>query len=670
MIKFANYFKKHRLMIKVRGLQFLVLMLSIIIVKAQNVEITLDSDGNEVKDNFPVFTYGKEVVYSDEFMRVFNKNNRSEEAPTKEEIEEYLDLYVKFKLKVAEAYDRKMDTIPSFINELAGYRRQLAKPYLSDKNVTEKLIREAYDRGLQEVNASHLLVAVPMDAKVEDTLKAYNKIVSLRSRIVDGGEPFEQMAENFSEDPSAKTNKGNLGYFTSFQMIYAFENEAFTLESGNVSQPIRTQFGYHLVKVNDKRKALGDIKVAHIMIKYYNEGQIDSTKRRIDAVFEKLKNGGDWNTLTEEFSEDYNTNARGGELNWFNRTTSNIPAEFKDIAYELKNNGDFSKPVKTQFGWHIVKKVDSKPIPSFEDSKELIRRKVERDSRSALNKEVVVKRIKIENKFVEVGGLAAVIDKIGEEVLNGQFNKPKSEGKLLFNIADKQFAEDDFYAYLATNKKRTNLTLPNYLSKVYNDFVVQYNLDYEEQILEEKYRDFKYIMQEYKDGILLFELTDQEVWSKAVEDTAGLAKFYAENQTNYTWGERANATIYSCKDAKTAKKAMKLAGKGLSPQDLMTKLTVKDALAITYENKKFEKGSNSLLDKIEWKEGIYKLDEENDRIKFVKINEMIAPGPKPLKVNLGQATSDYQAQLEKEWIEELKLKYPVVIYTDNVKKLY
>lgn len=617
----------------------------------------------------PIFSYGDEVVYGDEFMRVFNKNKREENAPTKEEIEEYLDLYVKFKLKVAEAYSRKMDTVPSFINELAGYREQLAQPYLTDKSVTDMLVKQAFDRSQQEVNASHLLINCPLDAKPADSLAAYQKIFGLRNRI-EKGEDFGTIATQYSEDPSAKSNAGNLGYFTAFQMIYPFENAAFNTSIGSVSMPIRTRFGYHLVHVIDRRKSMGDVKVGHIMIKYYNEGQIDSTKKRIDAVLTKLKAGADWNKTVEEFSEDFNTNSIGGELSWFSRTTSNVPNEFKDAAYGLEKDGDFSSSFKTKFGWHIIRRVEIKSLPAYDEMKDVIRRKVERDTRSELNKDVVVVRVKTENKFKEAKGLDSVKGNFGEELIQGKYKKKEGTGMVLFQIANKSYTDSDFYTYVLANQGKTNKTLANAVIDLYAEFVKQSNLDYEKSILEVKYDDFKYIMQEYKDGILLFELTDNEVWSKAVADSAGLEAFYAKNQANYMWKERADASIFSCKDAKVAKKAKKSAKKGATTNEILAKYNAKDPLAITVEQKNFEKGTNELLDAVSWNAGVYSLANENDRVKFARINTILAPSAKPLGSNMGQATSDYQNYLEAEWLKELRKKYPVQIYDDNVAQLY
>lgn len=621
------------------------------------------------KTPFPIFTFGDEVVMNEEFMRVFNKNKKDKSKPTKQEIDEYVDLYVNFKLKVKRAYELQMDTVPTFRQELAGYRSQLAQPYLTDKTVTEKLVRQAYDRSQQEVSAAHLLINCATDAKPSDSLKAYEKIMGLRNRVLKG-ETFESVASQYSEDPSAKTNKGDLGYFTAFQMIYPFENAAFDTKVGEVSMPIRTRFGYHLVYVKDKRETQGDIKVAHIAIKYYNPTQIDSTEKRINAVYEKLRAGADWNTLVEEFSEDFNTNSKGGELGWFNRTTSGIPVEFKDVAYTLKADGDYSKPVKTKFSWHILRRVEMKEKASFEDSKDFLRRKVERDSRSELNKEVVVKRIKKENNFREVAGLDAVKNSFDESLLKGQYTKKEGTGTVLFKIGEKDYTDDYFYAYVATNQTRTNKTLANTVSDMYDNFVKQVNLNYEEAQLEEKYEDFKYTMQEYRDGILLFELMDKEVWSKAVKDTVGLESFYAKNKENYMWKERADVSIYSCKDAKTAKKVKKLVKKGKATAAILEKINAKDALSVSVSNKKIEKGGSALLESVAWEKGIYNLPEENNRFKFVKINELLPVSSKPLEENMGQVTSDYQDYLQEEWLAKLKKAYPVEVYQKNVQRLY
>ena len=656
-------------MTRVINLFSLLSILNVSLVFAQEAPISPQKNNDGSSEVFPVFSYGDKFVLNDEFMRVFNKNKQGDSSPTKREIEEYLDLYIKFKLKVEQAYNLQMDTLPSFIKELAGYRKQLAQPYLTDKTVTDRLIREAFDRSKFEVNASHLLINCSSDAKPADTLAAYQKIVGLRTRIKNG-ENFEDVAKAFSEDPSAKNNNGVLGYFTSFQMIYPFENAAFNTPVGEVSMPIRTKYGYHLVYVSDKRESMGDMKVAHIMIKYYNPSQIDSTKERIDAVYNKLKEGGDWTSIVEEFSEDFNTNSKGGELSWINRTTPNIPIEFKDVAYTLKVDGEISEPIKTRFGWHIVKRIETKPMPSYEDSKELIRRKVERDSRSELNKEVVVARLKKENNFQEVSGLQAVQDSFTVDLLSAKYKKQEGIGIVLCKIGDRDYTDSYFFGYVATNQTRSNKSLTNAVNDIYDAFVQQINLDYEEGLLEKKYEAFKNIMQEYKDGILLFELTDKKVWTRAVKDTLGLKAFYDNNKAKYMWNKRADVDIFSCSDSKTKKLAMKLAKKGKSAKEILSRCNAKNPIAVTIESRKLEKSKDPLLEKINLKKGVFKIEDGNQQFKFVRVNDILTPTQKLLEENRGAITSDYQNYLEESWIKALKNSYPVQVYEDNVSRLY
>ena len=623
---------------------------------------------------FPIFVYGEDTVYNDEFMRVFNKNKRVDAKPTQAEIEEYLQLYIKFKLKVAEAYALKMDTVPSFINELNGYRKQLAQPYLTDKEVNEKLIREAYERSKQEVRAAHILVACPPSASPEDTLAAYKRILNYRNRIVEGGQEFEEIAFQLSNDPSAKNNKGDLGYFTAFQMIYPFENMAFNTAVGEVSMPFRTRFGYHIVKVNDRREALAEVQVAHIMINFHNESDIDSAKRRIDAVYQKLQKGESWATLVHEFSEDFRSASNDGILNWFSRTTPGVPEEFREKAYELKETGQYSEPIKTKYGWHILKLVDKKADLSFEDVKESLRRKVEKDSRSELNKSVVLERVKKENNFSYVTDRATVLQYMlplfDSSILAGSWKKKGTDKDFsLFMIGGENYTFKQFSEYVLLNQSRSNLSIKATVENLFDAFIDDENMKYEEDHLADKYDDFKYIMQEYKDGILLFELTDQEVWSQAINDTTGLQEFYENNKAKYMYPERAEVTFYSFQDAKTAKKGKKLCSK-LSDTELKDKLNAKNALAVTTETRYLDKNALSAIEGLEYKVGTYDLKDENNRVKVARVKRIIPPEAKPMEKNMGQITSDYQTELEKRWIEELKAKYPVKVFDENVKSLY
>ncbi|MCC6684447.1 MAG: peptidylprolyl isomerase, partial [Bacteroidia bacterium] len=350
-----------------------------------------------------LFTFGTDTVYRSEFERIYSKNNTSKEKPDEKSIREYLDLYVNFKLKVKEAIRMGLDTLPSFKSELAGYRKQLAQPYLIDQKVSQQLVKEAYERMKYEINASHILIRLDENALPKDTIAAYKKIMDLRAKIMKG-ESFDSVAAKFSEDPSAVSNYGNLGWFTAFQMIYQFETGAYTTEPGKISMPVRTRFGYHLIKVIDKRAATGEIKVAHIGIRVpssaTSEQQLE-IKSRVDAIYTKLKQGEKFEDLVKQYSEDERTAQQKGELNWFSGTNNSFPQEFKDAAFALKENGTFSAPVRTSFGWHIIKRVDKRGLQPLAELEESIKSKVARDSRQDQNKRAVIDRIKRENSFTE-----------------------------------------------------------------------------------------------------------------------------------------------------------------------------------------------------------------------------------------------------------------------------
>ncbi|MBR9861033.1 hypothetical protein GYB22_09880, partial [bacterium] len=363
---------------------------------------------------------------------------------------------------------------------------------------------------------------------------------------------------------------------------------------------------------------------------------------------------------------------KGGELNWFNRTTPNMPDEIKNIAYSLEENGDYSKPIQTRYGWHIIKLVDQKEIASFEMVREALRRKVERDSRSELNKAVVVARVKKENNYVDRNKLSEIQPFFDSTLLDGKWKQPKDAVKdlVLFTIADQEYTSEDFYNYVIKHQSKSPKNIAASLKDLYLEFVNDENMKYEEAHLEEKYDDFKYIMQEYKDGILLFELTNKEVWSKAVEDTLGLEQYYNAHKSEYMYPERVDAQIFSCVDAKTAKKARKMAKKGKSVNEILDALNTEDALAVTVNAMKFEPGVNDDIDSLPKEAGIYEIPEANNRIKFVRILEILPPETKPLEKNLGQATSDYQNELESLWLEELRAKYPIQVFEENVQRLY
>ena len=489
-------------------------------------------------------------ITSEEFNYVYKKNNaRNDNAYAEESIREYLELYTNFRLKVREAEKLGYDTTVEFKREFEDYKKQLAEPYLTEKSVSDKLVKEAYERTKQEVNASHILVSVAADASPDDTLAALNKINKYREMIVDGGADFSDIAKRFSEDPSAKNNGGNLGYFTALQMVYPFENAAYTTLVSQVSKPVRTRFGYHIVKVHDKRDARGQVRVAHIMRRAtdgMDEIDVKAAESKINEIYKELKGGADWISLCKQFSEDASSAARGGELKWFGAGI--MPKTFDEAAFGLQNKGDISEPVKTAYGFHIIKLLDKKDISSFDDMKGELEAKIKSDSRSKLPQEAFIKRISIENNFVENKSTKEMVFKLADSTFltpNWSYDAQSSNyKKTLFSIAEKNYTANDFLSQINKQLRPRDAKSPLVvMNNLYKNYYEKELVEYEKQNLENKYIDYSMLLKEYRDGILLYKLMDEKVWSKAVNDTAGLSKFYKENLAKYMWSERADAFI-------------------------------------------------------------------------------------------------------------------------------
>jgi peptidyl-prolyl cis-trans isomerase SurA len=621
---------------------------------------------------------GEDITRS-EFERVFHKNNYKDSATDEKSVREYLDLYINYKLKVKEAEAEKMDTNITFINELAGYRKQLAQPYLTDKDVSENLVREAYDRLKKDVHASHILIQVKQDALPKDTLAAYNRILKIRDLIMKGAD-FGKVAHDSSEDPSAKENNGDLGYFTGMQMVYPFETAAFNLKDGQVSMPVRTRFGYHLIKKHDERPAQGEVHVAHIMVKL-NKDSADNdvaAKAKINEAYAKLKEGMLWDSVVAKYSDDKASAKKGGELAWFG--TGRMVPEFERAAFALTKDGDYSSPVKTAYGWHIIKRLEKRSVPSFEDKKAELKQAISRDSRNEMSRLSMINKIKAQYKFTEnLKNKNAFIASLDTNIINGEWDLNKAEKFTapLITLTDSTgkstvFTQQDFANYISTRQsKRTGTTPVAVGNQLYDSWVSETLLGFEEGRLDMKYPDFRNLMKEYRDGILLFDLTDQKVWSKAVKDTVGLKAYYEQNKNKYMWPERVDATIYTFSNAENAASFRKQMKKGKkSATDIINELNATNSTNVTMRSGKFVKGDNTFVDQTSWTKGLSADMADGGKVIIVSVNEVLPPQPKQLDEAKGLITADYQNYLEKTWINELRGKYTVRVNDDVLKTLW
>jgi peptidyl-prolyl cis-trans isomerase SurA len=620
-------------------------------------------------DNTVMEIDGKKVTKS-EFLQIYLKNNNNPKYD-KQSLDEYMELFKKFKLKVAEAEALGYDTIPKLKKELAGYRKQLSQPYLIDSSKNSALVAQAYERMKNEVHALQILVKVAENASPEDTLVAYNKILAIKKRV-ENGEDFATVArgKNGSEDPSAVRNGGDLGYFTAFQMVYQFEEAAYKTPIGKISNPVRTRFGYHILKVLDIRPARGTMKAAHIMVatgKDASGEEIESARKKVDEIYAKLQAGESFEKLASEFSDDAQTAEKGGELPLFGTgTTTRMVPEFEEAAFALTANGDISKPVQTAFGFHIIKRLDLTPLRSFDELKKEIQGKVNKDERSIVTQNSFIEKLKKTYAFKDSYSKTSkwFVQSIDSNYYKGTWTANGLKPITMFTLDKKVFTQQDFATYLQKNYRSfRQMDSKSLVEKQYKAWQNSEILAYEESKLDSKYPDFKALMQEYHDGILLYEIMSDKVWNKAIKDTSGLKVFFNDHNSNYTWGKRYNAYVYECLNEDISKKvATMLKSDTISSRTIINTINKDSELNLRVRTGKFEVETTPYLKGHELKKGVNPAYVYEGKYYILKIDEILEPTAKTMSEAKGAATSDYQNYLEKEWLTEIAKKHPIVIH--------
>ncbi len=635
--------------------------------------------------------FGDKEVTAKEFMEVYEKNNLKGDVAEVKSIDEYIDIFTDFKLKVLEAEALGLDTASKFLSEIDEYRDQLAKPYLTSDGASDELVKEAFERMQYDINAAHILIKCGQFDAPADTLRAYKKALELRDRIVKGGEDFNAVAFESSEDPSARDmeaipghrpfvpgNKGELGYFTAFDMVYPFETAAYNTPVGEVSMPIRTDFGYHLVKVNSKTPACGIINVAHIFLQI-NDKDIEHSdsivKMKADNIRKELTDD-NWAIMVSKYSDDKGTVQNDGRLSPI-RVGSIVP-QFIDVVKSLEK-GQISEPVKTIYGYHIIKLLGNVPPTDFETLKPKIQERVKHDMRSAASEQAVISRIMKEDGFKEkTKNKDEFIATIDSTILQGKYRLPEgADGtKVLFSIFRNKYTVSDFAAYIDENQRPYPFkTTTSYAYELYNDFVNKSVKEYEHGILENKYDDFRIVMREYHDGILLFDFMEKEVWKKASNDTLALQKYYDEHKSKYMWGDRVKAMIGTVTREESLPRMRELISSGLSVDSVRSIIKTDSIRFVSVKERFYQKGDNLFVDETPWTLGAMKecVSDKDKATRVVRITDVRQPEPKSFKEAKGLVTSDYQLILEKELLKELRKKYPVTIDEKifaKVKKYY
>jgi peptidyl-prolyl cis-trans isomerase SurA len=632
-----------------------------------------------------LFSYGGVAVPKSEFLHAYEKLNKQDSALySQKSVDDYLELYTNFKLKVREAESMGLDTTADMRNQLTEYRKQVAPNYLYDKEVSDKLVQEAYDRMTKEVQVSHILIACKEDASPVDTIAAHKKAMEVYNKAKAAGANFGALAKELSDDSSAKENNGSLGYITVLQTVYPFESAAYQTPKGTISKPVRSKFGYHILKTGETRNARGEVQVAHIFLALKPGESAEKQKeveQKIGAAQAELKSKtSTFEDLAKRISEDRNSNMQGGKLEWFG--VGKMYPEFEDAAFALKNKGDVSAPIKTPIGWHIIKLLDNRPIGTFEQTKDKLRRLIEKDSRSRVSKNKFLARLKKDYQFTEILAAKKEFKKwVTSDVMRNKWKAesvatPKTEMFSVVNTDAKRqkmsFTHADFAKYVEQTQNKVRASDSSLaVDKLYTMFVENTLLGLEEVQLETKQPEFAKLMKEFRDGNLLYELMDKKIWKYAVADTNGLKDFYNTNIAKYQWGERAEAAILTCSTKDVAEKyAKSLSNTDIYELEKTLKMEGKMSDA-KIEVVTTERGQNAALDALNtWKKGVMPISEKDGKFVVIKIQNVLPAGPKKMQEARGFAIHDYQMLLEKNWIEALRAKYPVKIDNAVLKTIY
>ncbi len=617
-----------------------------------------------------ILTIDGNQIPTSEFKYAYEKNRKKDSTFYQEQsIREYLELFTNFKLKVKDAAFLQMDTGQTFIKELESYKKQLARPYMSDEAYIEELVKEAFNRNQEEIKASHILLKIAEDAIPADTLAVYQKISAIRDSILNNTIDFEAAALKYSQDPSVKVNKGDLGYFSALRMVYSFETACYNTPTGQVSDIVRTSYGYHILKVFDRRKAKGMITTRHIMTSQKNK----QANQKINEAYAKLLTGADWDSVCKEYSEHGATKQNGGLLKPF--STGGIGSQaFEDAAYALAQEGDFSKPIKTQFGYHIIKLVKKDPLQTFEQAKEELTTKIKKNERSQLAKQKLAQKLIAQNGCTESGihQQQATITEI-DSILHGKHWIVETHSTLrdkeLFVIGDSSYTLHSFYRFILTKKNSFKQKKAAFaIEQLYNQFKNDQLIAYEMSQLPKKHPEYRRIVKEYKEGIMLFDLMNQKVWKKATDDTSALKSYYQEHIQNYNYKQRAKTLVYASKDKQSIEKIKQLHTSGKTKEQIDLWLDENKTLSISVEEYVYEQGHSKTPPAFVF-EKRPQLIKEQQQYLYILVEELLPPSTKEFKKVKGIVISDYQKQLEKEWVQALRSKYHVLINEASVQQL-
>jgi len=633
--------------------KFKFLLLFLLVVQLTNAQ---DQDA-------VLLTVDGETIMVSEFLRVYNKNLDLVKNESQKDLDSYLKLFTEYQLKLKEAKRLKLDEDPKYQREFLSYKKQLTKNYLSENKVTEDLVKEAYGRNSFDINASHVLVR--LDESVKDTTNVYDKISSLRKRVLNEG--FDKVKADAHDGITIFVE--DLGYFSAFKMVYDFESVAYSTPVGEVSEPFRTQFGYHVVKVNDKRPSRGTITAAHIMVGLNQKDSLLVPEERINEIYKKLSQGESFDALAKQFSDDKSSAKNGGMLSPF-KSGQLSSVKFEDEAFGLLNDGEFSEPFLTDYGWHIVKRISLKPINSYDELKPTLEARVKRDSRSKLINQAMVEELKGRYNIGSNEEAKSYFESlITDDYFSRSWRLPDSfeKDEIIFSINQRDFTYNEFGRHMmAVQRTYANKARPasEVVEKEYESFFESSILKYREDNLEMENQEFANIVKEYRDGLLLFDLMEKEIWNKAAKDTVGLENYYERNKTKYQWQERVDFVMASSADLDIATKFFKLIKRGKSQEEIENALNNDKEQNVIFTKGVYNTNDNRLPSDFNAKKGVSGVYNHNEAFHVINVNEILPAGTKTLKEAKGMVINDYQNEIETNWVKSLYDRFSIEVNKD------
>lgn len=615
-----------------------------------------------------LFTYGKHTVDAREFIRAYEKNNTQPVKDRAKSIHEYLDLYIRSRLKIQEAYERKLDTLPAMKAELENLRTQISQNYMTDPDISAKLVNEAFARSQKDIHVAHIFISIRNAAGFIDTVSAGRKLDTVL-QLLKKGEDFFKTARRYSDDTSAHSNNGDIGFITLLTLPYEFETAIYNTPSGKYSAPVRSLAGFHIFKNLGERKAAGKIKAQQILLAY-PPGADENTRKlvaaRADSLYRRIMAGDNFNRLAADFSNDYVSAASGGMMPEIG--VGQYDPAFEKALWSLPKDNAVSKPFATAYGWHILKRLSLKPVitdPQNKTYQDELKQRIMNDSRWKNSKDFLVKKVTDKKGFKQFAYDDAALWNMSDSVLDG---KPMTSGWAitaftpLFAIGDSIYNANHWVNYANMYRYKQDGSGVKPWTQVREEWI-RYSLqEYYKAHLEEFSEEFRQQMNEFRDGNLFFEIMQQEVWNKSQADTAALLALYEKNKKKYLWQQSVDAVLFFCADMNSATTAYdKIVA---NPADWKKTAALYPEKVIA-DSARFEWNQVPNLKKITPKAGMVTsplLNQSDNTASFGYVVQVYhQPTQRSFEEARGMLISDYQLVLEKQWEEALRKKYPVVV---------